>query len=156
MANAKNTGREWTGNTGDEAFHAGGQHFGGNTLIDRLVDQNGVQTKAEIATGNGGVITVDIEGTDVASTIDTTVEVMNVALNASSGEVTVAGTLQLTATVSPSTATNKAVTWESSDEDVATVSAAGLVTGVAEGIAVITVTTTDQGKTDTAEIMVTA
>jgi alpha-tubulin suppressor-like RCC1 family protein len=48
---------------------------------------------------------------------------------------------QLTATVKPDNATNKAVTWASSDSSVATVSSGGLVTAISAGAAVITVTT---------------
>ena len=49
----------------------------------------------------------------------------------------------LTATVTPNDAYNKAVTWSSSDPSVATVSADGLVTAVAPGLAVISCTATD-------------
>jgi hypothetical protein len=62
----------------------------------------------------------------------------------------------LTATVTPANATNKAVTWSSSDEDVATVSNTGVVTAVGAGEATITVTTVDGDKTDTCVITVTA
>lgn len=51
---------------------------------------------------------------------------------------------QLTATVTPSNANNKALIWESSDSSVVTVSG-GLVTAGAPGDAVITVTTEDGG-----------
>ena len=67
----------------------------------------------------------------------------------------VAGTtFQLTIEVEPPNASNKAVTWTSSNPDVATVSANGLVTAVAKGVAIITVTTNDGGFTDTIEIEV--
>ncbi len=49
-------------------------------------------------------------------------------------------TVQLTATVEPDTASDKTVTWESSNKDVATVDKNGLVTRVGEGVAVITAT----------------
>ena len=49
----------------------------------------------------------------------------------------------LTATVLPETATNKSVTWTSSNEAVATVDANGVVTAIALGEAVIAATTTD-------------
>ncbi len=61
-----------------------------------------------------------------------------VKLNAASAAVTVGGTKQLTATVSPSDATTKGVTWTSSNTSVATVSATGLVTAKAVGKASVT------------------
>lgn len=57
----------------------------------------------------------------------------------------------LTATVGPANATNKEVTWTSSDESVVTVDENGGVTAIAEGTAIITVETVDGGFTaDTA------
>lgn len=56
--------------------------------------------------------------------------------------------------VSPSNATNKSVSWSSDDDTVATVDSNGKVTGVAEGIVNITVTTSDGGFTDTCEVLV--
>ena len=51
----------------------------------------------------------------------------------------------LTATVEPADATNQEVTWDSDDDDVATVNDEGLVTAIGEGDCVITVTTVDGG-----------
>lgn len=69
------------------------------------------------------------------------VEVATVTLNKVEAELTEAGaTVQLTATVAPENATDKAITWTSSDEKVATVDANGLVTAVANGTATITAT----------------
>ncbi len=83
------------------------------------------------------------------------VAVTGVTLDKNEAEVAVGGTVSLTATVAPSNATTKTVTWESDDEDVATVDG-GVVTGVAEGTATITVKTTDGNKTATCEVTVTA
>lgn len=64
-------------------------------------------------------------------------------------------TLQLTAEIQPESATNKLVTWSSSNAGVASVDASGMVTGISEGPAVITATTVDGGYTSTSEITVT-
>ena len=71
-------------------------------------------------------------------------------LNMSSGE-----TSQLSATITPSDAINTNVTWMSSDEDVATVDANGLVTAVGGGTCTITCTAADgSGVTATCEVTV--
>ena len=60
----------------------------------------------------------------------------------------------LTATVSPSNATDKAVSWQSSNTAVATVDQDGKVTAVNLGNATITVTTKDGSKTATCSVTV--
>ena len=67
---------------------------------------------------------------------------------------TIGETLTLDPTVSPSDASDKSVSWKSSDESVATVDQNGKVTAMANGTATITVTTKDQSKTATCEITV--
>ena len=55
--------------------------------------------------------------------------------------------ITLTATVKPEDATNKAVTWSATPEEVATVDSKGVVTGHKSGTATITVKTVDGEKT---------
>ena len=62
-------------------------------------------------------------------------------------------TATLTAAVKPANAANQAVTWSSSDPNVAAVDN-GVVTAVGEGTATITVITQDGGKTDTCVVTV--
>ena len=62
----------------------------------------------------------------------------------------------LAATIAPSTATDKTVTYSSSDKEVATVTNAGKVTAVKAGNADITVTTKDGNKTAKCTLTVTA
>ena len=80
--------------------------------------------------------------------------VTGVTLDKESASVKQGKTLTLTATVAPADATNKNVTWSSSDPSVATVSN-GLVTGVATGTAEITATTLDGSHTASCTVTVT-
>ena len=68
------------------------------------------------------------------------VRVESVTLSQSSAEIEIGQTLQLNATVSPSTATRKDITWSSSKSSVASVSSSGLVSAVSEGTTTITAT----------------
>ena len=84
------------------------------------------------------------------------VPVDRVALSPSTLNLKEDETGTLTATVEPSNATNKNVTWESSNTSVATVDATGEVTAIGAGTATITVTTEDGNKTATCAVTVTA
>ena len=84
------------------------------------------------------------------------VTVTGVTLNKTELTLETGGSETLTATVAPSDATNKNVTWKSSNTAVATVDDNGKVTGVAAGEATITVTTEDGGKTATCKVTVKA
>ena len=74
---------------------------------------------------------------------DPYVKVTSVTLDKTSLDLVEGDAAQLTATVAPDNATDKAVTWKSSDTKVATVSASGEVVAVAEGKATITATAGD-------------
>lgn len=76
------------------------------------------------------------------------------ALNKIEASIEVGAGETLIATVLPEDASDKSVTWESDDEDVATVED-GVVTGVSAGEVTITVTTTDGEKTATCTVTVT-
>ena len=81
-------------------------------------------------------------------------EVTGVTLNKSSLNLGVGGSEVLSATVLPADATNKQVTWLSSTPSVATVSQSGVVTGVKEGTAQISVITADGSKTAICSVIV--
>ena len=84
-----------------------------------------------------------------------TVAVTGVTLDKSTAKLTAKGrTVDLTATVAPENATNKKVTFTTSNEKVATVDANGKVTAAGNGTATITVTTEDGKKTATCEVTV--
>ena len=82
------------------------------------------------------------------------IAVTGVAMTPTTSTLTVGGTQQLSATISPSNATNKTVTYSSNNTSVATVSSSGLVTAVATGSATITAKTTDGAYTANTTITV--
>ena len=116
---------------------------------------------------NGKVTAVGAGSTTIKATVDgksaecsvtvnapATVPVTGVSLNKTELTLTEGNSETLTATVEPSDAANKNVTWTSSNTSVATVDTNGKVTAVGAGEATITVTTADGGFTDTCEVTV--
>ena len=118
------------------------------TVVDGTVEGVGLGMATITATTVGGSFTETF-----AATVSG-VRVASVMLDDDEELIEIGSTYQLTATVLPAGASDKSVTWSSSDEAVATVSDEGLVTGVAKGTATITVTTTDGSFTDTFTAMV--
>ena len=84
------------------------------------------------------------------------VPVSQITLNKAETSISVGNSKTLTATVAPENAANKALTWASSDEDVATVAPDGTVTAVKAGAATITATAADgSGKSAVCKVTVT-
>ena len=120
------------------------------------VDANGKVTG--VKAGEATITVTTEDGGKTASckvTVkDAVVAVTGVTLNKSDLSLETGASETLTATVAPADATNKKVTWKSSDAAVATVDANGKVTGVKAGEATITVTTEDGGKTASCRVTV--
>ena len=122
------------------------------------VDQNGTVTAR-----NGGQAIITVTTADGSKTATCTVNVrvhigvpvQSVGLNKTELALEVGKTGTLEAKVEPSDATNKNVTWSSSNPEVATVDN-GVVTAVSAGEAIITVTTEDGAKTATCKVTVNA
>ena len=99
------------------------------------------ETKTVTALKEGQTqITVTVDGQTASCTVTVTprtISVESITLNKTQLSLVKGATETLTATVLPTTATDKAVTWESSDTAVATVEN-GVVTAVAAGNATIT------------------
>ena len=87
-------------------------------------------------------------------TVTAPIAVTGVSLNKTSLDMYFGDTETLSPTIAPATATNKAVTWESDDTKVATVSSDGLVTAVGIGTCTITVKTDDGDFTATCDVTV--
>ena len=95
-------------------------------------------------------------GSTGGSSTPTTILVDTITLNKTSLELTEGHEETLTATISPTNATNKEVTWSTNADSIATVDTTGKVTAVAEGTAIITVTAKDgSGATASCTVTVT-
>ena len=123
------------------------------------VDFNGRVTAVSPGTATITVTTEDGGRTATATvTVNAPIiRVTGVSLNIEDYMPLAVGTTKtLIATLSPANATNRSVTWTSSDPTVACVDDNGVVTAVSAGWANITVTTADGGYTATADVLVTS
>ncbi len=129
-------------------------------------------SNASVATVSNGIVTPKAAGTTVitvktndgnyTATCNVTVSsqiipVTGVTLNKNSTTLGVGGATEtLTATVSPSNATYKGVSWNSSNASVVTVSSSGVLTPKAAGTATVKVSTDDGNYTATCQVTVQA
>ncbi|MGS0524799.1 PKD domain-containing protein [Zobellia nedashkovskayae] len=89
---------------------------------------------------NDGNVGNDASATVTVTIFETEVKVTGVSVSPTTATITEGDKMDLTEVVTPSNASNPAVTWSSSVPRVATVSATGEVTGVSFGSAMITAT----------------
>lgn len=97
-----------------------------------------------------GTATITATSSDSGKTAVCTITVLpiltcGISLNQSSIEVPLGSVSNLVATVYPSDATNKMIVWSSSNPTIATVDGGGNITGISEGIAVISAYSSDGG-----------
>lgn len=132
--------------------------FASSDAAIATVDNKGKVTA--VKAGNADITVTTKDGSKTAKCALTVtakpIAVTGVTIAPKTASVDVDATTKLNSTVAPSTATNKSVSYKSSDDAIATVSSNGTVTGVAEGETTITVTTQDGNKTDTATVTVNA
>ena len=96
---------------------------------------------------------INVIDESISPTEEKEIIVSSVTLNTTNSTVFVGDDLKLKAVVTPNDATNKKMTWTSSNESVATVDQNGNVKGISAGTAIITVKT-DNGKIATATLIV--
>ena len=107
------------------------------------VNSNGIFTASSYNTGTTTVTATASGGKKATCTVKVVnypVAVTGLSLNYEEKQINVGDAFKLTATVTPSNATDKTVTWESTDPSVATVSYGGAVEGKGAGKTVITAT----------------
>ena len=144
------------------------------TLVATVKPDNATNKTVTWSSSNASVASVDANGTvtavaegtatitakagDKTATCTVTVKksvvaVESVTLDITSTILNIGETLTLTATVKPDDATDKTVTWSSSNSSVATVDANGKVTAVAQGTAIVTAKAGDKTATCTVIVM---
>ena len=141
----------------------------GNTATANRYKLSSVDTQTGLATikvhvndvGNGMPASVKLEArhyntnTQCAGTTYEVIKVTGISVTPNSISLPTGNSQQLTATITPADATNKTVTWSSSNPSVASVSSTGLVTGEAVGGPVTITATASNGLTATCSVTVT-
>jgi uncharacterized repeat protein (TIGR02543 family) len=121
------------------------------------VDQYGVVTSKGIGSATITATTADGNFTATATITVTAVSVTSLSLNKTTLNLSgLNSTATLVATISPSNASNRKITWMSDNTSVATVDANGKVVSKGIGSAIISATTEDGGFTATSTVTVTA
>jgi len=141
------------------------QDVGGNVLTGRTVTWTSSNaatapvSSAGVVTGlvAGGpfVLTATSEGRSANAQVTVLAPVSTIVVAPPTAQVPVGGTLQLTATLMDAqgnTLLGRTVAWTSTNGNIATVSAAGLITGATSGS--VTITATSEGKSGSAQLII--
>ena len=118
------------------------------------VDQDGNVTGLSLGTATVTVTTEDGGFSASAEITVMPVRVTGVSISPKSASIALGCTVQLAASIKPSNAANKNLSWSVSDETIISVDDRGTVTGLSLGTATVTVTTEDGGFSASAEITV--
>ncbi len=134
-----------------------------NGQVTVSIDLTGVTPSNELPAGNFYFLMphfknsageeLALQGLNPINIVNGTIQVTGVTVN-TNASIDAGSTVSLTANVLPNNATNKNVTWSSSNTSVATVNSNGVVSGVSAGTANITVKTQDGNKTDVCVVTV--
>lgn len=114
-----------------------------------------ITKKITAFTGDEHYVVAIVDETKIVRVQAAPVAVTGITISQKTASMKVGATKELSAAVAPDNATNKAVTYSSDAESVATVNSDGKVTALTAGTANITVTTTDGSKTDKCVVTVT-
>lgn len=153
MHNSANSEITFAGQVNTSKISGGGVIY---SVKFKILATSGSTTVTMKASGSGN--NIDSNGQELAfstknGTVSVTVPVTSITLNKTSATLKKGEKITLTSTVSPSNATNKSVTYTTSNSKVATVNSSGVVTAVSGGTA--TITAKSGGKTATCKVSVT-
>ncbi|QQY82005.1 Ig-like domain-containing protein [Tamlana sp. s12] len=117
------------------------------TLANAPAPGTGYKLRAELTNGTTIISTCD---NDI--TINQPTTITSVTVSPSSAYAVTSDAIQLSAKVLPADASNKTVNWTTSNANIATVDANGLVTAISSGTVTITATAVDGGLQDSSVI----
>ena len=118
------------------------------------VSASGVVTGVSVGSADITATTVDGSFTSKSTITVVNIPVTGVTVSPNPATVVAGAYIPLAATIAPANATNKTVTWSSSNNAVARVSASGVVSGMSVGTANITATSQDGSFTSSSSITV--
>lgn len=120
------------------------------------VDSNGLITAISPGTATIVAKTVNDITANIKVTVgDYSVKLKSISVNTNYLVMPLGKTMQLSVLYNPKNASNKTITWESSNSKVVTVNSSGYIKAVGPGTAIIKAISADGGYTDTATIEVT-
>ena len=142
---------------GNYHYHCGGHpahlHTNGVCPYSSSSSSSKSSTSSSSSSSKSDTSSPSSQSIKTTSTMPTTIAVTDIKINENITNMEEGERQKLTATVTPDNATDKDITWKSSDESIATVSTTGEVTAKKYGTVDITATSTD-GKTSTIKINV--
>ncbi len=142
---------------GSYHYHCGGHpaHLHTNGVCPYSSSSSSKSTKTTSSSSKGTTTSSSSSTTskETKTTTPSTVAVTNIQINENIESIDVGDSKILTATITPDNATDQNITWNSSDDSIATVSSIGKITAKKSGIAEITATSSN-GKVSTIRISV--
>ena len=142
---------------GSYHYHCGGHpaHLHTNGVCPYSSSSASKSTKTTSSSSKGTTTSSSSSTTskETKTTTPSTVAVTNIQINENIESIDVGDSKILTATITPDNATDQNITWNSSDDSIATVSSIGKITAKKSGIAEITATSSN-GKVSTIRISV--
>ena len=140
---------------GSYHYHCGGHpahlHTNGVCPYSSSSSSSKSSTSSSSSSSKSNTSSSSSSSTKTTSTVPTTIGVTDIKINENVTNMEIGKSLKLTATITPDNATDKNITWKSSDESIATVSTTGEVVAKKYGTVDITATSSN-GKTSTIKI----
>lgn len=141
---------------GSYHYHCGGHpaHLHPNGVCPySSSSQSSTSSSSSGSSSTSGSSSSSSSSSKTTTSVPSTIEVTEIQIEEKIEDMEIGGNEKLTAIITPSNATDKNVTWQSSDESIATIDSTGEVTAKKSGVVTITATTSN-GKSSTITINV--